>query len=105
MIKGLRALFSSKIIFNPFVLLGICYGFYLYRSLELEDIIVEYKKTQIYLLVLILSSLYNVFVKKHYKYGGFSIDWSDTFLAILGGVFKFVLASVLAISFMYFLFF
>lgn len=104
MLKGLAALFSSRVIFNPFVFFGVACGIYFAAKFDFEGIILEYKKYQLYALVLFVSILYNTFIKKHLKDGGLEVDWAGTFFATMGSFFRFFFASFLAISFMYFLF-
>ncbi len=105
MIRGILALFSSKVIFNPFVLAGISFGFFLNSTNEPQDLFLEFKNVQTYIIILFLSVIYNVFIKKHLKLGGREIDWEQTIIATIGSFAKFFISCYLTISFIYFLFF
>lgn len=101
MIKGLIALFSSKTILNPFVLVGIIVGAFFYFKFTSEEIVLKYQDYHIYLLVLVLAIVYHFVFKKSYKDGGGKIDFIKTGINIFASCFRFILASILCISFLY----
>ena len=100
MIKGIIALFTSGIIFNPMVLLGIIFGFLFDIFLSYEEILSKvYKNPHFYLLGAIFAGLYVYFIKPTYTEGGRSYDWAAMGLSLVFSTIKFVIASVLAIAF------
>ena len=99
MIKGIMSLFTSGLIFNPMVLLGILFGIccYIYLTAEqMTDLFFDYR---FYLLGVLLAFLYNFIFKKVYKEGGYELDVSATMLNVVGSAFRFFLSSILMISF------
>lgn len=101
MIRGIVALFSSGILTNPLVLLGILFGSLFYAFLSANDIYQIYKTPAFYGLALILACGYIIGFRRVYKENG-DTDWGETTLAVIGGIFKFVIASILMISFISF---
>lgn len=99
MFKGIAALFSSGVIFNPLVLLGILSGFFFAFKLPPEVIEDVYKNYHFYLLAALLSFLYNFFFNKTYTEGGVKIDRSQMILNMIFGTVKFLAANILTISF------
>lgn len=98
MIKGIIALFTSGILTNPLVLLGIISGSVFYFCFDGSQIFGIYKKPLFYTLALVVSSFYILYFRRVYRPSG-ETDWSETLLAILGGTVKLVFASLLMISF------
>lgn len=98
MIKGILALFTSGIMTNPMVLMGIILGSVFYSFLDGPEIFQIYKKPSFYGIALILSCIYVLGFRRVYTEDG-ETDWFETLLAIAVGVFKFVLSSALMISF------
>ena len=98
MIRGIVALFTSGILTNPMVLLGIVLGSVFYGMFDGTQIFQIYKKPSFYGLALVLSCIYVLGFRRVYTENG-DTNWTETLLAIVAGVFKFVLASVLMISF------
>lgn len=103
MFKGIAALFTTGIIFNPMVLLGIILGFYCSFSLKSDAVTELYHDYHFYLLVLLISTVYVVLFKKVYKEDGMTLDAPRMALRVIGGVVKFVFASLLTISFVFML--
>lgn len=101
MFKGIAALFTSGIIFNPMVLLGIVLGIYCAFSLKSDAIAAVYHNYNLYLMALVVSTAYVVVFKKVYKDDGMTLDVPRMALRVIGGVVKFVFASFLTISFVY----
>ena len=100
MIKGIVALFSSGILTNPMILLGIVSGSLFYAYFDADKITQIYKTPSFYGVVLLVSCIYVIGFRKKYKSDG-DIDWFETMLSVLTGVVKFVVAGLLMISFIY----
>lgn len=98
MIKGILALFTSGILTNPMVLLGMIVGSVMYASLDGSEIFQMYKRAYFYGIAFLCSVIYVVGFRRTYKENG-DTDWTETSLSVIGGVFKFVLASLLMMSF------
>lgn len=101
MIRGILALFTSGILTNPMVLAGIILGSVFYSMFDGAEIFQIYKKPSFYGLAFVLSCVYVLGFRRIYTEDG-DTDWTETSLAIAAGVFRFVLASVLMISFISF---
>lgn len=102
MIKGLLSLFSSGIIFQPMVLLGIVVGFYAMFGMKAEQIEELFVNYHLYLLVLFISAGYVFGFKRVYKDDGISPDYGVMIFSSVMGVVKFVFAAVMAMSFVSF---
>ena len=98
MIRGIVALFASGLLTNPLVLLGVITGSLFYAFLSANEIYLIYKTPAFYGISLLLVCSYILGFRRVYQENG-KTDWKETFLAIIGGLFKFVVASVLMISF------
>lgn len=98
MIKGIVALFTSGLIANPMILLGILSGGAFYAFMDEGRIFQLYKNPMFYGLALGLSLLYIVGFRRVYTTDG-QTDWGETCLAVVGAFFKFFVASLLMISF------
>jgi len=98
MIRGIVALFTSGIITNPMVLLGIILGTVLYCCLDGQQIFQIYKMPSFYGVAVLLSCIYVLGFRRVYTENG-DTDWVETGLSVLASVFKFVVASILMISF------
>lgn len=98
MIKGIIALFTSGILTNPLVLLGIITGACLYAFFSGAEIFALYKNPLLYVGAFAVSTFYVLRFRRVYQPDG-STDWQETLLAIIGGTFKLVVASLLMISF------
>ncbi len=99
MIKGIISLFTSGIIFNPLVLLGIAFGVFCMATKDAAAIQAAFKDFHLYVLVLILSTAYVFVFKKVYKDNGDNLDWGIMIFQSVLGVAKFAVAAVLTISF------
>lgn len=104
MIKGLLALFRSGVIFDPFVLMGILLGLITALSGNEEAMKQLYNGNSLYLLVLLLSILYNYFIKKEYKDDGERVDYVKMIFNIILSLVKFVVSCAFAIVFVLMLF-
>ncbi len=100
MFKGLAALFTSGIIFNPMVLMGVILGFYCSFTLEAEQIYQLFGNYHFYFVILAISIIYHFSFKKVYKGDYEGLDYSAMVWQIIGDVFKFVFATVLSICFL-----
>lgn len=99
MIKGLMALFTTGVIFNPLVLLGVATGLFAMARLtdgQIKDLFFDY---HLYLLVLLISVVYSFVFKKVYKDDGITPDYAAMTFSSLLGVVKFVFAAGMAIAF------
>jgi hypothetical protein len=101
MIRGIVALFTSGILTNPMVLLGIIVGSCFYGILDGSEIFQIYKNCYFYALAFLLSCIYVIGFRRIYKKNG-DTDWFETLISVGVGVFKFVLASLLMMSFISF---
>lgn len=99
MIKGILALFRSRIIFNPMVLFGIITGFAAMASLEGERLHSFYTNYSLYLLMLFIAGLYVYFFKRTYLENGWQTDWKETGLTIVGHFLMFVVSFILSMLF------
>lgn len=99
MIKGLMALFTTGIIFNPMVLLGVAVGFFAMARLNAAQIKELFLDWHLYLLVLLLSALYSFLFKRVYKDDGLTPDNTAMVFATVLGVVKFAFAAAMAMAF------
>ena len=76
MFKGIVSLFTSGVIFSPFVLLGIISGSWCYFNMQPEKIRSLLLKKEIYVIVALASSVFVCLFAKVYDNGGKYIDWS-----------------------------
>ena len=99
MFKGLRALFTSGLIFNPMVLLGVISGIVSYVKFEAEKIVLLFSQPSFYGVVLLASLLYTCFFARVYKEGSVSVDWVSTTWNVAANSLKYLAAFVLAMFF------
>lgn len=100
MIKGIMALFTSGVIFNPMVLLGVIFGIIFDIKMDYQQMMSQvYKNYHFYLLALILAAVYNILFKKTYKTGGQVLDIPVMFGHTISSALKFVAASAFTIIF------
>ena len=105
MFKGIIALFSSGLIVNPMVLLGILSGVLFSTTLPTEQIVRIYRDYDYYLVTLSLSFLYVFFFQKVFIGYGDEVDWPATLKKWPGAFAKLVLSNVLSVVFFVTLFF
>ena len=98
MIRGILALFTSGLMTNPMVLAGITIGCILYSFLDGGEIFQIYKNPAFYGFALLCSCIYVIGFRRTYKESG-ETDWTETLLSVAVGVFRFVFASLLMMSF------
>lgn len=102
MLKGLQALFTSGILLDPLVLLGLILGGCFYWGLTGEQIRAIYFDYRFYALSFIICLIYNFMVRPVYRLGGFGIDNARTFANVVLSCLKFVLSSLLMMAFISF---
>lgn len=105
LMNGIISLFTSGLILNPMVLIGIGFALFINTSFSYEQIYEIYTDYHIYFLSLLIAFVYIYIFKPIYKFGGKKLDYSETSLAILGAFFKLVLSGILTTSFIIVLFF
>ena len=94
MVKGLIALFTSGIIFNPMVLLGILVGIAEGIWLDLNQILALYKNWAFAVLVIMAALLYNFTLNKRFLDDGISLDYKLIFKNTLTSVLAFYFSSI-----------
>ena len=99
MIKGLMALFTSGVIFNPMVLLGVVSGIYSIIHFEPEQIRALLIDVRLYLGVSAISAFYTVVFAKVYDEGGLNVDWASTFGKMIWNILRYFMAFILSMSF------
>ena len=99
MIKGIVALFSSGIIFNPMVLGGIFFAVFCMIKFDADQMREIFMDYNLYALVAFISFAYTFLFKKIYKEGGIEMDYTAMILYATAGIARFVLACGLMISF------
>ena len=99
MFKGIVSLFTTGIIFSPFVLLGIITGSVCYFNMEPIEIRNLFLRKEFYIAVVFLASVFVFLFSKRYSYGGRHLDWSAMFLSVIGNVVKFYISFILVMSF------
>ena len=75
MLNGLKALFTSGIIFRPMVFSGIIAGFLLSAFLDMEEAFPLFSDLSFYLLSAAWSGLYTLFFNQIYKEHGRGPDY------------------------------
>ena len=99
MIKGLIALFTSGIIFNPMVLIGVISGSYTIINLKPEEIRLLMINANFYMAVCVLAFLYTFIFARVYKTGGVNVDWGATTGLFVWNFVRFLISFVLSMSF------
>lgn len=99
MLKGLKALFTSGLLLDPMVILGIIVGTAFYFGLTNEQITAVYFDYRFYGLAAVIAVLYNFVIHPTYKRGGVSVDNQATSVNVIFSFLKLVISSVLVMSF------
>ena len=99
MFKGIISLFTSGIIFNPFVFSGIVAGCFCYFNMEPVDIRNLFLKKELYTLVTFLAGVFVFCFSKRYDESGRHLDLWSMSLLIVTNVIKFFMSFVLVMSF------
>lgn len=105
MIKGIISLFTSGIILNPMVILGIIFGLILNSNLTLSEVYDVFLNYRIYALGVSFAVIYVIFFKPIYKYKSLELDYKAIALSILKESIRFVFTTALTLSFFMALFF
>lgn len=95
MLKGFLALFTTGIIFKPMLLLGGIIGIVSYIKLDGAQLKILYTDWHLYVLFLMIASLYAYFFKKTYWGNTYQTDWKETS--------KTMFAEFLVLSFSFFI--
>lgn len=99
MIKGLVALFTSGIIFNPMVLFGVISGAYTIVNKTPEEIRALFLTPFFYAVIAGISVGYTIIFARVYKIGGVHIDWFATSGSTIWNFIRYFIAFVLSMSF------
>ena len=99
MFKGIISLFTSGIIFTPFVLAGIILGAWSYFNLAPEAIRDLFFKNEFYVAVVSSSLAYVLLFSRVYTRGGNALDWNAMLIKMIANVIKFLASFVLVMSF------
>ena len=99
MFRGLIALFTSGVIFNPFVLLGIGCGIWTIINMSPADIRTLFLDYRLYVVVAVVTVLYTFLFAKIYKQGGRYVDWNSTMWLAVWNFVRYFISFVLAMSF------
>ena len=99
MFKGVISLFTSGLIFSPFVLLGIIAGSWCYFNMQPNEIRNLFLTKEFYAVVFVLAMLFVFIFSKVYDDKGLHLDLSTMFLRVVANVVKFFISFVLVMSF------
>lgn len=105
MFKGIGALFSSGLIFNPMVLLGIVLGTFFFFGMTTEQVFELYFDFRFYALAFIIALLYNFLFKKVYDDGGLELDLKEMSIHSFGSFLLLIFSSVMMICFINLMYF
>ncbi len=105
MLNGLKALFSSGLIFQPMVLCGVVGGFLLSIHLDWEDFFPMFGNVEFYLMMTAVAGLYTLFFNRTYKEHSLGFDYPAMGGKFLGNFLQLALACVLTFIFFEVLFF
>ncbi len=99
MLKGLISLFTSGIIFNPLVLLGIVSGFWCFANKKAEEIRALFFENWWYATIAVCALIYAFGFAKIYKEASMKIDIKATFGLAVWNFVKYFISFVLSLSF------
>ena len=99
MFKGIISLFTSGIIFSPFVLFGIISGSWCYLNMEPNEIRNLFLTKEFYAAIVVLAVVFVFVFSKRYDNTRRYLDWTAMFGIVVGNVFKFFISFVLVMSF------
>lgn len=88
MFKGFLALFTTGIIFRPMLLLGVIVGVVAYIKLDDGQLKTLYTDWHLYVLFLIIASVYVYFFKKTYWGNTYQTDWKETSKTMIAEFFR-----------------
>ena len=90
--KGILALFRTRLILNPMVMIGIFIGVTFKLTLDYYYINALYSDIVFYLLMLLIASSYVYMFKCVYFPEKHKINWKDTFFSIIGHFFMLIIS-------------
>ncbi len=99
MLNGLKALFTSGIIFRPMVLSGVIIGFLLSSFLDWEEAFPLFGDLNFYLMAIAVSGLYTLFFNQIYKGRGRELDYGAMGGAWVGNLFQLGFSGILSFVF------
>ncbi|MBE6452298.1 MAG: hypothetical protein E7012_02270 [Alphaproteobacteria bacterium] len=99
MIKGLVSLFTSGLIFNPMILLGIGLGVFSVVNFDLAQIRLILSDYRCYLSVFVIAVMYVLMFKKSYKDDAVTLDYPLMLGRMMTETMKCLLAYVLSMIF------
>ena len=99
MFKGLIALFTSGVIFSPFVLFGVFSGFFAMFKMTPEAIAGLFGDFRFYGAVAVAAVVWTLMFAKVYREGGVDVDWSATAGKIVWNFVRYVIAFDLSMAF------
>ncbi len=97
-LKGILALFRTRLILNPMVMIGIVIGFVCKLSLDYYYINALYSDIVFYLLMLLIASSYISMFKCVYFPEKNKINWKETFLSIIKHFFILIISFYCSIN-------
>ncbi len=101
MIKGIISLFTTGMILNPMILLGIASGMFLsYRfDSNIEKLIDIFSGYDTYLVAVSIAFVYTFAFNQVYKGYSSTVDWDETFKRFIGNSLKIVLSTIMSVIF------
>ena len=99
MLKGIISLFTSGIIFSPFVLFGIIAGSWCYLNMEPNEIRSLFLAKEFYIVVIVFAVVFVYVFSKRYDNTRRYLDWSAMFWIVVANVGKFFISFILVMSF------
>ena len=99
MLSGLKALFTSGIIFRPMVMLGIISGFLMSSFLDWEEFFPLFSSLNLYLMMATLAGLYTLFFNQVYKGHGKELDYKAMGGKFVGNLFDLAVAGICSFLF------
>lgn len=100
MLKGLKALFTSRAILHPMTFWGIIFGFYsFFHFAGFEELYAFYKLPWVYLSFIFIAAMYNIIFKRTYVAGGKKMDYPLMFANTLFSSLHMTVASIVTVAF------
>lgn len=87
MIKGIIALFTTGIMFNPLAWLGIGSGVYLMLYHQISQVVAMAQDWRYNAGLLLIIAVYTLIFKRSYYSGATRVNWSATVKSIFGNYF------------------
>ena len=95
MFKGIISLFTSGLIFTPFVLGGIIFGAWCYFNLAPENIQNLFLRNEFYAAIVGASVVYVLLFARVYLRGGNALDWMAMLWKMVANILKFLASFLL----------